>query len=76
MEALYVRTYRKKKRLTQNELGEILGVSRRTIINWENCKKKMSKKNKEKIQEIFNSKNNIKINRENLTEKQASYKKI
>ena len=69
MEALYIRTYRKKKGLTQNELGELLGVSRRTIINWENCKKKISKKNKEKIQEIFNYKNNIKINRENLTEK-------
>ena len=69
MDALYVRTCRKKKRLTQNELGELLGVSKRTIINWENCKKKMSKKNKEKIQKIFNSKNNIKINRENLTEK-------
>ena len=69
MDALYVRIFRKMKKITQEELAESIGVSRRTIINWENCKKKMSKKNKEKIQEIFNSKNNIKINRENLTEK-------
>ena len=69
MEACFVRFERKIKKMTQEELAEIIGVSRRTIINWENCKKKMSKKNKEKIQEIFNFKNNIKINRENLTEK-------
>ena len=69
MDALFFRINRKKKGLTQKELGELLGVSRRTIINWENNKKKMSKKNKEKIQSIFKLKNNIKINRENLTEK-------
>lgn len=57
MEALYVRTCRKKKRLTQNELGELLGVSRRTIINWENCRKKISKKNIEKIKIFLNNSN-------------------
>ena len=76
MEPCLIRFFRKNNRITQKELAVIIGVSRRTIINWENCKKKMSKKNKEKIQKIFKFKNNIKINRENLNEKQVSYKKI
>lgn len=69
MDACFVRFSRKMKKITQEELAESIGVSRRTIINWENCRKKMSKKNKEKIQSIFKLKNNIKINRENLNEK-------
>ena len=69
MEPCLIRFFRKNNRITQKELAVIIGVSRRTIINWENCRKKISKKNKEKIQEIFKLKNNIKINRENLNEK-------
>ena len=67
MEACFVRFSRKKEKITQEELAERIGVSRRTIINWENYRKKMSKKNKEKVKMVFKLKNNIKINRENLT---------
>lgn len=67
MDALFIRVNRKKKGLTQKELGELLGVSRQVINCWENRKKNISKKNKEKIKMVFKLKNNIKINRENLT---------
>lgn len=67
MEACFVRFSRKMKKITQEELAERIGVSRRTIINWESSRKKMSKKNKEKVKMVFKLKNNIKINRENLT---------
>lgn len=67
MDACFVRFSRKIEKITQEELAESIGVSRRTIINWENCRKKMSKKNKEKVKMVFKLKNNIKINRENLT---------
>ena len=76
MEAYFIRFLRKNKKITQEELAESIGVSRRTIINWENCRKKISKKNKEKVKMVFKLKNNIKINRENLTEKWVSYKEI
>ena len=33
--AAYLRLYRKRYTLTQRELGKLLGVSRRSIENWE-----------------------------------------
>lgn len=59
MDALFVRVNRKNKGLTQKELGELLGVSRRTIINWENCKKKMSKKNKFNLKKCLTNKKDV-----------------
>lgn len=59
MEACFVRFSRKMKKITQEELAEIIGVSRRTIINWENCRKKISKKNKEKIKKYLTIKNDV-----------------
>ena len=66
MEACFVRFSRKMKKITQEELAEIIGVSRRTIINWENCRKKMSKKNKEKIKNVLGNSN--KYNKINISE--------
>lgn len=59
MEACFVRFSRKMKKITQEELAESIGVSRRTIINWENCRKKMSKKNKEKIKKYLTIKKDV-----------------
>lgn len=59
MEACFVRFLRKMKKITQEELAESIGVSRRTIINWENCRKKMSKKNKEKIKKYLTIKKDV-----------------
>lgn len=59
MEAYFIRFLRKNKKITQEELAESIGVSRRTIINWENCRKKISKKNKEKIKKYLTNKNNM-----------------
>ena len=59
MEACFIRFSRKMKKITQEELAEIIGVSRRTIINWENCRKKMSKKNKEKIKKYLTIKKDV-----------------
>lgn len=63
MEAYFIRFFRKNNNITQKKLAIIIGVSRRTIINWENNHKKISKKNKEKIKNILlNSNKYNKIN--------------
>ena len=59
MDALFIKVNRKKKGLTQKELGEILGVSKRTIINWENRYKKISKKNMEKLKKYLTNKKDM-----------------
>lgn len=59
MEPCFLRFFRKNNRITQKELAVIIGVSRRTIINWENNRKKISKKNKEKIKKYLTNKNNV-----------------
>ena len=59
MEPCFIRFFRKNNNITQKELAVIIGVSRRTIINWENCRKKISKKNKEKIKKYLTNKNNV-----------------
>ena len=59
MEPCFLRFFRKNNNITQKELAVIIGVSRRTIINWENCRKKISKKNKEKIKKYLTNKNNV-----------------
>ena len=59
MEPCFVRFFRKNNNITQKELAVIIGVSRRTIINWENNRKKISKKNKEKIKKYLTNKNNM-----------------
>lgn len=59
MEPYFLRFFRKNNRITQKELAVIIGVSRRTIINWENNRKKISKKNKEKIKKYLTNKNNV-----------------
>ena len=59
MEPCFIRFFRKNNNITQKELAVIIGVSRRTIINWENCRKKISKKNKEKIKNYLTNKNNV-----------------
>lgn len=59
MEPCLIRFFRKNNNITQKELAVIIGVSRRTIINWENCRKKISKKNKEKIKNYLTNKNNV-----------------
>jgi phage repressor protein C with HTH and peptisase S24 domain/DNA-binding transcriptional regulator YiaG len=33
-----IRTYRKKARISQHDLGEMLGVTRNTVVNWEGGK--------------------------------------
>ena len=59
MEPCFIRFLRKNNNITQKELAVIIGVSRRTIINWENNRKKISKKNKEKIKKYLTNKNNV-----------------
>ena len=59
MEPCFIRFLRKNNNITQKELAVIIGVSRRTIINWENCRKKISKKNEEKIKKYLTNKNNV-----------------
>lgn len=59
MDACFVRFSRKMKKITQEELAESIGVSRRTIINWENCRKKISKKNKENIKKYLTNKKDV-----------------
>ena len=59
MEPCFLRFFRKNNNITQKELAVIIGVSRRTIINWENNRKKISKKNKEKIKKYLTNKNNV-----------------
>lgn len=57
MEPCFIRFIRKNKKITQKELAVMVGVSTRTIINWENNHKKISKKNKEKIKNILQNLN-------------------
>lgn len=57
MEPCFIRFFRKNNNITQKELATIVGVSSRTIINWENNRKKISKKNKEKIKNILQNLN-------------------
>ena len=38
--------------LTQEELGELLGVCRETVIGWESGKREMRIKNKRKLNEL------------------------
>lgn len=59
MEPCFIRFFRKNNNITQKELAVIIGVSRRTIINWENNRKKISKKNEEKIKKYLTNKNNM-----------------
>lgn len=59
MEPCFIRFFRKNNNITQKELAVIIGVSRRTIINWENNRKKISKKNEEKIKKYLTNKNNV-----------------
>lgn len=56
MDALFIRVNRKKKGLTQKELGELLGVSRQVVNCWENGKRNISKKNMEKLKKYLTSK--------------------
>lgn len=48
-----LRQHRTEKGLTQIELGQKLGVTRRSIIRWENGQTKPSMKKIEKIAEFF-----------------------
>jgi DNA-binding XRE family transcriptional regulator len=48
-----IRKYRIDSGLTIKQLGQIIGVSEYTIINWEKMKKSPSKKNRFAIDQLF-----------------------
>ncbi len=53
MRVLRIKEWRKKLRLTQEELGKKVDFSERTIRNWEKEPEKMSKKNAAILLNIF-----------------------
>lgn len=48
-----IRFIRKRRNLTQQELSELIGISRTTINDWENNKKRISKASESKLEEVF-----------------------
>lgn len=48
-----LRIYRRDNKLTQAQLGRLLGVSRQTVSNWELCKDFPQRKNLDKFYELL-----------------------
>jgi len=53
-EGYNLKLFRKKKNLTQQELGEMLGVKKSTVSRWESSERAMTVENIKKISQVLN----------------------
>lgn len=71
-----IKKEREARKLTQNELGKILGVSKQTVSSWENNTKKPRVDKLNAIAELFNTTVDDLLEKELVPKAEEKYYKI